>query len=153
MKELSTKEKELLVKDLCAKAPYGVKVQYNNEIYSIDYISPLYEEVKLDIPDNYTVEVFEIRPYLRPLSSMTEEEILKLYKIAYTTYYSDSLYYKNEEWVSFRDSIRNNTLCFESSIWLSNISKIIDYINANKFDYRGLISMGLALEAPKDMYS
>lgn len=119
MKELSAEEKELLVKDLCAKAPYGVKVQYDNKIYNIDYISPLYEEVKLDIPDNYTVEVFEIKPYLRPLSSMTDEE-----------------HKEYEQWLP-------DGYCIDT----------IDWLNKNHFDYRGLIPMDLALEAPKDMYS
>lgn len=163
MKELSTEEKKLLLKDLYSRLPYGVICKcYHTEYNEWDgkpFIAT-YDSSVESINSNGTVfadgfdyEIGEVRPYLRPMSSMTDEEILKLYKIAYTTYYSDSLYYKNEEWLSFRDSIRNNTLCFESSIWLSDISKVIDYLNANKFDYRGLIPMDLALEAPKDMYS
>ena len=67
-------DKELLLKDLLSRLSYGIKVQYNNEIYNIDYISALYEEVKLDILDNYTIGISDIKPYLRPISSMTEEE-------------------------------------------------------------------------------
>ena len=71
---MTEQDVKLLLLDLCARLPYGVKIQYNNEIYYIDYISALYEEVKLDIPDNYTIGISEIKPYLRPISSMTEEE-------------------------------------------------------------------------------
>ena len=67
-------EKQLLLKDLCARQPWGVKVQYNNKVYAIDYVSAEYEEVKLNILDNYTVGISDIKPYLRPMSSMTEEE-------------------------------------------------------------------------------
>lgn len=71
---MTQEDKELLLTDLSARLPYGIKVQYNNEIYDIDYISALYEEVNLDNPDNYTIGLSEIKPYLRPMSSMTEEE-------------------------------------------------------------------------------
>ena len=65
-------KKDLLFRDLCARAPYGVKVQYMNNIFVIDYVSPMYGEVKLDTPDNWTVGVSEVKPYLFPLSSMTD---------------------------------------------------------------------------------
>ena len=52
---MTQEDKELLLKDLCARLPHGVRVQYENKIYNIDYISALYEEVKLDTLDNYTI--------------------------------------------------------------------------------------------------
>lgn len=82
----------------------------------------------------------------------SEKEILDLYKIAYDTWYSDSSYYKNEEWITFRDSIQNNNIFFKSGIWLSDINKVIDWLNKYHFDYRGLIEKSLALEAPEGMY-
>lgn len=118
-------EKELLIKDLCARVPYKVKVQYNNEIYDIDYISALYEEVHLDNPDNYTIGLSEIKPYLRPMSSMTEKE-MKVHEQL-----TKDLHYKPR---------------------VSTAIRFMDWLNSKHFDYRGLISMGLALEAPKDMY-
>jgi hypothetical protein len=123
---MAQEDKELLLKDLSARLPYEVKVQYNNEIYNVDYISVLYEEVKLDIPDNYTVGISEIKPYLRPMSSMTEEEKLLFYQ---------------------------NTLRFNEETGYSEYTyKSIDWLNAHHFDYRGLIGKGLALEAPEGMY-
>ena len=120
-------EKQLLLKDLCARQPWGVKVQYNNKVYAIDYVSAEYEEVKLDIIDNYTVGISDIKPYLRPMSSMTEKEKLEVKE--------------------YLNSIEGKLIGFKArTIWM------IDYLNSIHVDYRGLIHMGLALEAPKDMY-
>ena len=128
-------QKQLLLKDLCAKQPWGVKVQYNNKAYAIDYISAEYEEVKLDILGNYTVGISDIKPYLRSRSSMTIEEITR-YRDLCT--WNDVEYYEFGEWTT--KIVYNDT-------WES-----IDYLNSIHVDYRDLIPMGLALEAPKDMY-
>ena len=110
--------KNLLLRDLCARLPYGVKVQYMNNIFVIDYVSS-YEEVKLDIPDNWTVGVSEVKPYLFPLSSMTEKQ-KKEYQ------------YITERWM------------YDPSY---SISDSTDWLNKNHFDYRGLIEKGLAIDA------
>ena len=67
-------EIDLLLQDICSRLPYGVKVEYENEIFDVEYVSPMYEEVKLDIPETWTIGVSEVKPYLFPLSSMTEEQ-------------------------------------------------------------------------------
>ena len=72
-----TQDKELLLKDLCARLPYGVKVEYKNEIFDVEHVSPMYEEVKLDTYETWTVGVSDIKPYLFPLSrlnSLTDEQ-------------------------------------------------------------------------------
>ena len=74
---MKQENKELLFRDLCARVPYGVKVQYMNNIFVIDYVSS-YEEVKLDTPDSYTVGVSEVKPYLFPLSSITKKTLEEL---------------------------------------------------------------------------
>ena len=71
---MTKEQRELLLKDLCGRLPYGVKVLHENDVFNIDYISSMYEEIHLDIVDNYTIDVSEIKPYLYPLSSMTEEQ-------------------------------------------------------------------------------
>ena len=146
-------EKELLLKDLSARLPYGVKVQYNNEIYNIDYISVLYEEVKLDIPDNYTIGISEVKPYLRPMSSMTEEEkkdllvttvgnegpkhfrVLQDGSIDNTDATIQDLNKFNMHWVNFDKD---------------TVTLYLDWLNAHHFDYRGLIEKGLAIEVTKE---
>jgi hypothetical protein len=131
---MTQEEKELLLKDLSARLPYEVKVQYNNEIYNVDYISVLYEEVKLDIPDNYTVGISEIKPYLRPMSSMTEEENVE--------------YYNTMD----KETQRNypNSCDFSESVYYSNTIKTFDWLNAHHFDYRGLIEKGLAIAVDEE---
>ena len=115
---MTQEDKELLLRDLCARVPYGVKVQYMNNIFVIDYVSS-YEEVKLDIPDNYTVGISEVKPYLFPLSSMTEKQ-KKEYQ------------YITERWM------------YDPSY---SISDSTDWLNKNHFDYRGLIKKDLAIDA------
>lgn len=132
-------KKQLLLKDLCAKQSWEVKVQYNNKVYAIDYVSAEYAEVKLDILDNYTVGISDIKMYLRSMSSMTEEEKKEISVLLNYEFYIDDDYALVAE--DDRHRIR-----------LDLIQIYIDWLDANKFDYRGLIPMGLALEAPKDMY-
>lgn len=112
-----TQDKELLFKDLCARLPYEVKVQYKDDIFTIDYISGIYEEIKLDTPDRYTIDISEVKPYLRPMSSMTEKEKLMYEGLMIGT-----------------DNI-------------SYMLDVIDWLNAHHFDYRGLIDKSLALDA------
>ena len=61
---MTQEEKDLLIKDLCARLPYEVKVQYEDGIFTLDHISAMYEEVKLNTPNNYTIDVLEIKPSL-----------------------------------------------------------------------------------------
>ena len=116
--------KQLLLKDLCARLPYNVKVLYNNEVFSIDYISATYEEIKLDTSDNYTLNISEVKPYLFPLSSMTEEQ--------------------EEEY--------NDLNSYELG-WFPHTPEALDYLLKNHFDYMYLIDDGLAIDATNlDIY-
>ena len=116
--------KELLLKDLCARLPYGVKINhiiYNWEGTCINFNRKL-ESFAIE-KDNglcYDVPIEEVRPYLRPMSSMTEEEL-------------------NEYCALWNKD--------ETELWDD-----VDWLNSHHFDYRGLIPFGLALEAPEGMY-
>ena len=127
---MTSEEKQLLLKDLCARLSYGVKCQidYDNEEdaflgierYCDDRIVSVCvetEEIGLYEASEYFYPE-DIKPYLRPMSSMTEEE-----KDEY-----DRLVMCNASWV------------------------VDDWLNVRHFDYRGLILIGLALEAPEGMY-
>ena len=118
-------EKNLLLKDLCARLPYGVKIKLIR--WDIDegmYINTTLEPDDIERLLNIEEGDTEIKPYLFPLSSMTEEQ-KKEYQ------------YITERWM------------YDSSY---SISDSIDWLNKNHFDYRGLIEKGLALEAPEEMY-
>lgn len=123
---MTKEEKELLLKDLCARAPYGVKVQYMNNMFDIDYVSPMYEEIKLDTSGNWTIGISEVKPYLFPLSSMSEEQQKE---------FGDQLI--ELELKAINDEIAHTQVTiFE-----------VDFYNKNHFDYRGLIEKGLAIDA------
>ena len=118
---MTQEQKELLLKDLCARLPYGVKVQTT-------YINPQTKE-RTDIGTDVlsTVEISmliegyeEHKPYLFPMSSMTEEQ-----KIIY------------------------GDLCYaiiHSLAWdmQAALNELVDWLNENHFDYNNLIPMGLA---------
>ena len=138
---MTQEDKELLLRDLCARLPYGVKVLFENKVFSIDYISAVYEEIKLDIPDNYTLDISNIKPYLFPLSSITDKQAKEIQEIvgnlddACIIRKTDGL----ELWL--------NSIDTDPTIWLDTIFEVQDYLNKNHFDYRDLIPMGLAIDA------
>ena len=169
---MTNEEKQLLFKDLCGRLPYGVKFPYHKEEDSnhreCDCVATLYsideDSVEFDYSDNgwereWSCTLSEVKPYLRPLSSMTEEE-LKDY--AKTRFQDDKIWeivemrvVKNE-FVNVKCRNKNNN----ESTWIFQIHKRdpletwegIDWLNFHHFDYRGLITKGLALEAPEGMY-
>ena len=121
---MEQEEKQLLLKDLCARLPYGAIVltgydqeaRYWNEQKFLETLltSLVYEAFSKNL-------ITFCKPYLRPLSSMTEEE--------------------EKEYES----------CFQSDDTTA-ATLLVDFYNKRHFDYRGLIEKGLALEAPEDMY-
>lgn len=114
--------KELLIKDLSSRLPYDVKVLYDNKVFSIDYVSSIYEEIKLDTCDNYTLDVSDVKPYLFPLSSMTEEQ---------------KMFLKQQNWC----------IAISTSGTVETTVEGIDWLNKNHFDYRNLINKNLAIDA------
>ena len=143
-------DKELLLKDLCARLPYGVIVDYKENEFEFPHwkITVIYPET-LDGWIGYDKRVGagsesgsrpfnigEVKPYLRPMSSMTEKEKVELYA-----------HYCKE----MADNLTESNMSWEIRICVSDAFGV-DWLNKNMFDYRGLIPMGLALEAPEGMY-
>lgn len=126
---MTQNEKYLLLKDLCARLPYGVKVQIKNEIVVLDsicnddgyYFNFIGE-------DREGVNNGNIKPYLFPLSSMTEEQCYELSSIR--SGFQDC-------WKYIKTPIPLSICNFEQ----------IDWFHKNHFDYRGLIPKGLATDA------
>ena len=143
---MTQEEKQLLFKDLCARLPYGVKVLYTadglNEICELDSIMTSRKHkdkifVSLTLPnDSIMTDIESIKPYLRPMSSMTPEEEYEYHQAKNNDY----LEIMNKE---HHEILKSTTLLF---------SKAIDFLNSHYLDYRGLIEIGLVLEASKDMY-
>ena len=147
---MTKKDKELLLKDLSARQLYKVVLfcKDDNEDIRIgrmtDFCCDLPYTPTIWIVDNKNNLPYEyrptyeiVKPYLRPMSSMTEEEQKELEKII-----DGILGYKAKNYFHSEDDYKWNTL-YET----------IDWLNAHHFDYRGLIEKGLAIEAPEGMYN
>ena len=132
---MTKEDKELLLKDLCARLLYNVKVLYNNKVFNVDYISAIYEEIKLDIPDNYTLDISNVKPYLFPLSSMTREQLFDVQEIIG----------KNE--IEIEDGFLHIINSDRNTITYLEILAVFEWFYKNHFDIYGLIPMGLAIDA------
>ena len=123
---MTQEDKELLLKDLCARLPYGVKIQVPYEDGS-GYFDEIVWEVNNDGPfhvNGWGIEYEYVKPYLFPLSSMTEEQYDKLY---------------------IDSRVKHDSIDILDA--LANDMDAIDWLNKNHFDYRGLIEKGLAIDA------
>lgn len=162
---MTQEDKELLFQDLCCRLPYGVKVnisasrpdRYDNFVKSINDATINSIDLNIEICkfkefwwDSYIVNV---RPYLRPMSSMTEEEAKE---IAILHDIKDILSVKVTS--DYIDVTVDDGVCSTErrTIWYDEIVssvKCFNFLTAHHFDYRGLIEKGLALEAPEGMYN
>lgn len=134
---MTQEEKLLLTKDLCERLPYGVIINSNSvsgELLSIDKrINGDIVVTNKILSNSVSANLIEnIKPYLRPMSSMTEEEVAE-YKAFHCVAYEHTYFYPQ--------------FCT-----VKNELNMFDWLNSHHFDYRGLIPMGLALEAPEGMY-
>ena len=138
---MKQEDKELLLKDLCGRLPYGVNMNHiadteNNPITCVGGVAKTM--ITLESPAGYgTSDIEDYMPYLFPLSSMTEEQKIECFKGT-----DIELDEHNEIWSTFPIS--------DSDIVLTNLNnwlKVINWLNKNHFDYRGLIEKGLAIDA------
>ena len=143
---MTEEQKSLLLKDLCArllhKPTLGICVDPNELITALrkfdgiklDKWSLDLEEMGVEFGFESWIPLSYVKPYLRPLSSMTEKE--------------------EKEWSHVID-IGLDALATSQGHTVKSAASAafeMDFYNKHHFDYRGLIPMGLALEAPKDMY-
>ena len=142
---MTTEDRELLYKDLCARVPYGVLCYTPNGTGTFSPLKCITETYCYfnDNPrygNNYPIEY--IKPYLRPMSSMTEEEKEDMHNILSP---DGTAIYENEGIA---------TPCNHHGEWVPYefMARIVDWLNAHHFDHNGLIEKGLALEAPEGMY-
>lgn len=128
---MTQEEKSILLQDLSARLPYHVRVKVwlkegTTEEGPLD-LQHNYADVLLDA--FYYNKIKDIKPYLRPMSSMTVEESIEYGKTLTCHIGRDNCTYTHQTFKSF------------------------DWLNTHHFDYRGLIEKGLALEAPEGMYN
>lgn len=135
---MTQEEKFLLLKDLSARLPYGVIIQVKDW-------TTLETELKLGHIQRLQNEDLELKPYLRPMSSMTEEEFEKLKEYS-------CLKYEQLDLASYQNGTYKCLDFYLSEVPSYVVILVFDWLNAHHFDYRGLIEQGLAIEAPKGMY-
>ena len=125
---MNKEEKELLLRDLCNRLPYNVMCQvefkedgkYNSKVM---LLSGIFTDEAYFTTKGSSIYSNEYKPYLRPMSSMTEEEQRTL------------------------DSMCNGVEMVSRLSGLKMFDKAFNWLNENHFDYRGLIEMGLAIDA------
>lgn len=120
---MTQEDKELLLKDLCARLPYGVKVQCEDYLFTFDKdhmgIGMLYKDFNMNLLESPKIILSgcyygeDIKPYLFPLSSMSEEERIAI----------------------------GNEFAYGQP------HKAMDILHKRHIDYRGLIPKGLAIDA------
>ena len=169
---MEEKDTLLLIIDLAGRLPYGVKglvhvegftgeydmydgsatfdfYPENAELIGLDgdsgdvrviYLNPGMMDAD---PSDYDYTIEDFTPYLRPMSSMTEEEkktFTKLKQMSVTVIIPNHATVFNPDYIVDLDDEGDG------------LNNLYDWLNANHFDYRGLIEKGLALEAPEDIY-
>ena len=125
---MTPEEKDLLLKDLCGRLPYKVKIQVNNTIETLESVR---------VPDSaveyrlfYASNIENVKPYLYPLSSMTEEQ---KYTCPIGVGELEN-FIKKDNWGVL-------------TISPNEIIPFVSWLNKNHFDYRGLIEKGFAIDS------
>lgn len=141
---MTQEEKRLLLKDLCARLPYrvfaevGTTYDFENDItdlINIELVNCSEESVwgteSCNVCFWYNLDTYQVKPYLRSMEDMTEEEVKEFYDV---------------ECIDAKVGYIKPTCNWHFTI------NGFDWLNKHHFDYRGLIEKGLALPAPEGMY-
>lgn len=137
---MTQENEDLLLKDLCARLPYSVKIHAkcfdidtNTDVEKVGVLSMIDTDTVVAFTTDDTgyyiyVTIHEVKPYLFPLSSMTEEQR------------------KEYEWIIYRN-IELHCERYYNVIDIDEFDCLMDFYHKYHFDYRGLIPMGLAIDA------
>lgn len=141
---MTQNEKNLLVKDLSQRLPYGIIVECNDDdgslpnMWKVVYINIFTEDLFLlntETTATKLISVEDNKPYLFPLTNITDEQREEFLNI------------QSEERQNLMDAlIRYRQGNFDDKIPTIASYKHIDWLNANHFDYKGLIEMCLAID-------
>lgn len=123
---MTQEERQLLLVDLCGRLPYAVKCNVYKRLGVLVGLNDYGAEIDYGDGEDTTCEIKFCKPYLRPMSSMTEDELQRYHELCDV-----------DEAVGVGSSIE--------IIAVHDTPKSLDYLNSIHVDYRGLIPKGLAL--------
>ena len=152
---MNQNDKQLLLIVLCSLLPYKVKVQYKGNVYDLTEMhkdgrttlgsyNSIYGQWFCSIElDTYPI------PYLRTLSSMTDEELAELKELCtiYNPTDSPNIGFEDYGVMVLTHHLNNDSYTFKLNM------NVIDWLYKKRFDCNGLIPKGLAIEAPEGMYN
>lgn len=133
-------QRELLLTDISARLRYGVKCSYYDKCVDEQDEGTItgMQNGTYFVIDGVCIDVENVKPYLFPISSITKEQ--------------------REEFpfeLSLLNAFINGhiSLFEDEELSVDDIIRMIDCLNRNHIDYRGLIPMGLAVDATgKNIY-
>ena len=137
---MTQEEKQLLVKDLCARLAYSVWGLHRGEDLPLYVIDSSGAYMVLGYNAWFNLDTVDFKPYLRPMSSMTEEERKEIGNAIQKNYINPSGEVNSK-------GVDNLLLCT-----IRQANNLTNWLNEHHFDYRGLIEKSLAIVAPEDMY-
>lgn len=159
---MTNEEKQILLKNLCEMLPYHPIVKIYNDSWEGCKIGEFNNNLYYHHVEAFACGRIEIKPYLRPISSMTKEEkhILENLSNCYiqTKVLERDRKGKIKKEISYLDNEIEEMDLFGDNdnqyrhVNQKNFVDTLDFFNSRYLDYRGLIPMGLALKAPEDMY-
>ena len=130
--DMTKEDKDLLLKDLCARLRYDTVVYVSGEDVYLRGVDTFGDKIEVANYHNNIVSIEDVKPYLRPMSSRTKEEKSEM-----------------RQW---------GCLCMGTDDCVEDIGvygaihsvPVIDWLNAHHFDYRGLMEKGLAIEVTNE---
>lgn len=134
---MTQEDRELLLKDLSSRVPYGVKYMKYSWGYELDQEIPEVEVLECVDKNGYishtkVYKIDDIKPYLFPLSSMTEEQKNEF----------------NTKSLELQLKVIDDEIMYEKATEFE-----VDFYNKHHLDWRGLIEKGLAIDATnKNIY-
>lgn len=144
--------RNLLFQDLCVRIPYGVKCVLTTpppkwfvEAYSVDFETEKVFTLNHNLLEYVFINIEHVKPYLRSLSSITEDELKEV----------------NEKFVNIGYFFKQNPpydyglMCQHSDadcIIITEFTDVYKWLIAHHFDVNDLIGKGIAIEAPEGIY-
>ena len=142
---MTEEQRQLLIKDLCGRLPYGVNILHVKDgiigvLSTINiYVEGREQKLKCSTPffgeDNVPIE--EFKPYLYPLSSMTNEQMEKI----------EDILIGHNPYIVFDFLTYGDIVFHQANVSVKAFAELMQLFDKEMLDYRGLIEEGLAIDA------